>query len=149
MFSLSATFSSIISIFWFLAHFILLSFPHIILVLGKKWARLFLIPPMCNIFLFFFGSLGFYSFPILRWDLLRLFGEANGRESNFRFSVLFSNSYVFLKFFFEFSKWFLEYGKVYWFRCASRVRFFFDVFRVFLDCLRPKWHFFMPKKNAK
>ena len=145
MFSSFFKLSSIIRIFWFSAHFFLLSFLHIILILGKKWARLFLIPLICNIFFVFFGSLGFYPFPILRWDLLRLFGEANGRGSNFRFSVLFSNSYVFLKFFFNFQNDFWNTGR-YIDSGVHREFVFFVFFVFFWTALGPNDIFSYPKK---
>ena len=117
--------------------------------LGKKRVTSFSIPPIVNIFSDFFCSLCFYSFHILRWDLLRLFGEANGRDTFFRILNYEKKTLYFLKFFFEILKRFLWTPMIYGFWCASKVYFFCCVFRVFSVSIRVFCNFCMQKNTYR
>ena len=130
MFSGFSYFSLAIRIFCFFAHFILLVLLLLIWIWAKKGWRHF---PSFLLFIFsdLFCSLCFYSFHILRWDLLRLFGEANGRDTFFRILNYEKKTLYFLKIFFELLKRFLWTPLMYGFWCASKVHFFLLYFSCF------------------
>ena len=103
--------------------------------LGKKRVTSFSIPPIVNIFSDFFCSLCFYSFHILRWDLLRLFGEANGRDTFFRILNYEKKTLYFLKIcFWTFETIFVNTDDI-WILVCIKSLFFFVVFFVFFRFL--------------
>ena len=96
--------------------------------LGKKRVTWFSIPPIVNIFSDFFCSLCFYSFHILRWDLLRLFGETNGRGCIFRILNYEKKTLYFWKiFFWNFETYFMNTADILILVCIKSL-FFFVVF---------------------
>ena len=135
MFSSFSYFSLAIRIFCFFAHFILLVLLLLIWIWAKKGWRRFPSLLLLIFFLFFFWSLCFYSFHILRWDLLRLFGEANGRDTFFRILNYEKKTLYFLKIvFWTFKTIFVNTVDI-WILVCIKSLFVFVVFFVFFRFL--------------